>query len=146
MKIYVKSSNVESKNKYSFRYQLPPSYCDFDAISSSFEAFNDVEAVITAYIESYIIDIADVMESLERKYGSENIDGANVSDLSDKDIVKLAVSNFTLEDAFDLDPYGDDQANIIELKNLNTGKVIIKGEFMGPNGEDEDEYYSEEDW
>lgn len=146
MKICVRSSSVERRNKYSLRYQLPPSCYDFDVISSSFEAYSDVETVIAAYIESYIIDIADVMESLERKYGSENIDGVNVSDLSDKDTVKLAGSNLTLEDAFDLDPYGDDQSNIIELKNLNTGKVIIEGEFMGPNGEDEDEYYSEEDW
>ena len=72
------------------------------------------------------------------KLSEDELDGL----YDDPELALSVVSKLlTLEEVLDLDPHIDDEGNIIELKNTSTGKVLIKGEFMGAYGEYEDEYY-----
>ena len=112
--------------------------------TTEFRQENDVAAVIYAYDLSHICSVEDSLEyALDKGKLSED----EYDDLYDDSESAISVLSelLTMDEVLDLDPYIDDEGNIIELKNTSTGKVLIKGEFIGPNGEDEDEYY-DNDW
>lgn len=130
---------------YELVYQDAPSYDpEVEKETTEFRQENDVAAVIYAYDLSHICSVEDSLEyALDKGKLSED----EYDDLYDDSESAISVLSelLTMDEVLDLDPYIDDEGNIIELKNTSTGKVLIKGEFIGPNGEDEDEYY-DNDW
>lgn len=145
---YIKSETNNKKYKYSLVYQDAPSYDSMvEKEETEFNAENDVAAVLYAYDIAHICDVDD---ALDYALDEEKLSTDEYYDLQDEDDPDVSISVLstllTMGEVLDLDPWIDDEGNIIELKNMSTGKVLISGTFMGPNGEDEDEYYGEEDW
>ena len=134
------------KYKYSLVYQDAPSYDPMvEKQHTEFNADNDVAAVLYAYDMAHI---CSVEEALDYALTKGKLSEDEYDDLYDHLDVAISVLStlLTMNEVLDFDPRDDDEGNIIELKNKSTGKVLIKGTFMGPNGESEDEYYGEEDW
>ena len=145
MYIYVRSSSTKGY-KYKLIYQDAPSYDpDVEKETTKFRQENDVAAVLYAYDLSHICSVED---SLEYALDKGKLSEYEYNHLYDNPESAISVLSklLTLDEALDLDPFIDDEGNIIKLKNKSTGKVLIEGEFIGPNGEDEDEYYDDEDW
>lgn len=129
------------KYKYNLVYQDAPSYDPaVEKRGTEFNAENDVAAVLHAHD---IAHICSVEEALDYALTKGKLSEDEYDDLyEDLDVAISVLSTLlTMDEVLDMDPWYDDEGNIIELKNKSTGKVLIKGTFMGPNGEDEDEYY-----
>lgn len=134
------------KYRYNLVYQDAPSYDPVvEKQHTEFNAENDVAAVLHAYD---IAHICSVEEALDYALTKGKLSEDEYEDLYDNLDVAISVLStlLTMNEVLDFDPWDDDEGNIIELKNKSTGKVLIKGTFMGPNGESEDEYYGDEDW
>lgn len=138
---YVRSSSTKGY-KYKLIYQDAPSYDpEVEKETTKFRQENDVAAVLYAYDLAHIRSVEQVLEDLWYDDKLSNDEYHNLLDTDDTESTISVLSKLlTLDEALDLDPFIDDEGNIIKLKNKSTGKVLIEGE-MGPNGEDEDEYY-----
>ena len=134
------------KYRYNLVYQDAPSYDPMvEKQHTEFNEENDVAAVLHAHD---IAHICSVEEALDYALTKGRLSEDEYDELyEDLDLAISVLSTLlTMDEVLDMDPWDDDEGNIIELKNKSTGKVLIKGTFMGPNGEDEDEYYRDEDW
>lgn len=146
---YIKSE-TDKRYGYSLVYQDAPSYdSEVEKEDTEFNAENDVAAVLYAYNIAHICDVDDALDYALDKEKLSIDEYYDLQDEAEDDpdaVISVLSTLLTMNEALDLDPWIDDEGNIIELKNKSTGKVLIKGTFMGPNGEDEDEYYGGEDW